>query len=246
MTRLALALLALGLLAAGESARFQLRYRPDPGSTWLTEGRLSVKSWTRLPEGESTASEDQELAWVDTVTARDVAGTVTLTRVVRKWSPVGQTQSLLPSDPTSLLVSKLGEQRPVRGASLLDQPAFLPTRNVEVGESWPVEQTVTGEVPVGSQVMKVETRTQGKATFTRLGPGLAVLDLALTIDQKGQSPSVGTVSASQVRWTIHVDVPTGVPVWQKMESKTEQTITLPNATVPSRSETLLELTTKPG
>lgn len=63
-------------------------------------------------------------------------------------------------------------------------------------------------------------------------------------DQTGQSARLSTVAKSDVKWTVHVDLPTGVALWQEMESKTEQTVTLPDAAIPSRTGTVLERTTR--
>jgi hypothetical protein len=243
-----LAILALPLLAATEAAKVQIRYHPEPKTTWLTEGHLSVKSWLKLPTGEVNSAEEQDLLWEDLVDERDLAGTLALVRQVRKWNRTGDSVNLAPPGHWHLTISKLYEQKMVAEGGppgMVDQPALFPLRNVAVGESWPVEQTTTGTVAIDSKKLPIQTRLLGTGKLVSLDEKLAVLEFSLQLTSQGQGPGAATSSQSKVEWTMHVDRATGVPIWQKTVSSTEQTVTLGGSIIiPSRSDTVLELKTR--
>ncbi len=246
---LLLALLALPLLGATEATRIQLRYHPEPKTTWITEGHLSVKNWVKLPGGEENSAEEQDLVWEDQITERDLAGTLALVREVRKWNRTGDTENLAPPGHWHLTISKLCEQKMQAEEGppgMLDQPPLFPVRNVAVGESWPVEQTTTGTIAIDSHPLPIQTKIQGTGKLVSLEEKLAVLEFTLQIASSGQGERVSTSSQSKVQWTMHVDRATGVPIWQKTTSSNEQTVTLGSVVIPSRSDTVLELKTRPA
>lgn len=233
MSKKLLFLLVL-LLAAGEAPRTQLRYHPASGSTWLTEGRLQARSVM----GTDAATEVTELAWQDVVGPADASGTVALVRTVTRWQS-GPSNPL--PEPMRYQMSKLAEQS---HGGLLDQPALYPLRTVAVGESWPIEQSVSSPVPIGGRVLRLTTVTRGTGTLASLDPQKATLQLALTVESSGQEGPVATKAVSQVQWTLKVERAEGVPVAQKMVTTTDQTVTLGDVVVPCHSETTLELTTR--
>lgn len=235
-------LLILGLLlAAGEAPRIQLRYQPAPKSTWLTEGRLTVKTWMRLPSGEeSSTQEEDEIAWTDVVTGRDLVGSLAQTRTVTRWVRRGTQEDLTPRDSLNYTVTKLAEQN---HQGLLDQPALYPVRSVAVGEVWPIESTRRGVVSLNGHPLNLTTRVEGTGRLVRVDPQRAWIEVALTMESTGQGPGLSSRALSQVRWTLEVERAEGVPVAQKTETTTEQTVTIGSVAIPSRSETVLELTT---
>lgn len=248
ITMLFLAILALPLLGATEAAKIQLRYHPEPKTTWITEGHLSVKGWVKLPTGEVNSAEEQDLIWEDLVDARDLAGTLALVRQVRKWSRTGDSVNLAPAGHWHLTISKLYEQKMVAEEGppgMVDQPPLYPLRNVAVGESWPVEQTNKGTVAIDATRLPIETRLLGTGKLVSLDDKLAVLEFSLQVASQGQGAGTATSSQSKMQWTMHVDRATGVPIWQKTVTSTEQTVTLGGSVViPSASETVLELKTR--
>ncbi len=246
--------LALGLLvqAAWAEERIPLRYNPAPGTTWATQGHIAVTNAVTLPDGqESKESQDCQLSWVDRVTDRDVLGTVVQEREIRT---LGSEGDLVPSQRIGLRFSKLFQQE--NGGSTgpvpFDQPALFPTRSVAVGETWPVEQTSKGVLPLGGMTLPVQSAVRGTGTLSALEGPLAVLDFALEVEvvgPVGASPAgVETRSTSKVQWTMKVDRASGVPVWQRTVSRTEQAVTLRTpgaqpAVVPGRMESVMEVTT---
>ncbi len=245
---LCVALLTLPLLAATEASKIQLRYRPEPKTTWITEGHLSVKTQVKLPGGEANSAEEQDLVWEDQITDRDLTGTCSVVRQVRKWNRTGDAESLAPAGHFHLSISKLCEQRAGEDAGppgLMDQPALFPLRNVAVGETWPVEQVSTGTVGLDSKKLPIQTKMLGTGKLVSLDDKMAVLEFSLQVSSQGQNERASTSSQSKMQWTMHVDRATGVPIWQKTVTSTEQTVTLGGSIIiPSTSETVLELKTR--
>lgn len=242
------ALLTLPLLAATETSKIQLRYHPEPKTTWITEGHLSVKSQVKLPSGEVNSAEDQDLVWEDQITDRDLTGTCSVIRQVRKWNRTGDTENLAPAGHFHLSVSKLCEQKAGEDGGppgLMDQPALFPVRSVAVGETWPVEQVSKGTIGLDSKPIPIETKMLGTGKLVSLDDKTAVLELSLQVASQGQNERAATNAQSTMQWTMHVDRATGVPIWQKTVTSTEQTVTLGGSIIiPSRSETVLELKTR--
>lgn len=236
-------LLILSAAAVLGQGRVQLRYQPEPQTTWLTEGRLTVKNQLGA---EAPVEEHYQLAWEDQVLSRDAFGTVTQERRVRTWEGSAE-GNLAPAESFQLSVSKFGEQKLSAAApTALDQPALFPTRNVAVGETWPVEQTVKTVVPVGASAIPVETHTYGTGKLVHKDGTLAVVEFALQVDSAGSTDWAQTTSKSTVRWTMNLDLASGVALSQKTESGTEQTVTIlspEKAVYPSRTGTVLELST---
>ncbi len=245
---LGLALLTIPSLAATK-ARIQLRYQPQPKTAWTTEGQLSVKSEVKLASGEVSAADEQILlVWEDLVEGRDQTGTCGVVRQLRKWA--SNEEDLTPSGQIQLSVSKLCEQKPTASpfaAGLMDQPALYPVRYVGVGESWPVEQTSAGKIALNAETLTIETRFKGTGKLVSFDDKMAVLEFSLQFLSEGQNERIASSSRGTMHWTMHVDLATGVPGWQKSATVSEQTVTLGGSVViPTRSEMVLELKTRPG
>lgn len=241
------ALLTLPVLAAAEASKIQLRYHPEPRTTWITEGHLSIKSQVKFPNGEANSAEEQDLVWEDQIAERDLTGTCSVVRQVRKWSRAGDAENLAPAGHFHLSVSKLCEQKAGEDGGppgLMDQPPLFPLRNVGVGETWPVEQVSKGTVGLDSKPVPIETKMLGTGKLISLDDQKAVLEFSLQVTSQGQNERAATTAQSTVQWTMHVDRATGVPIWQKTVTSTEQTVTLGGSVIiPSRSDTVLELKT---
>lgn len=241
MKKLLVALVAALFLAASEAPRIPLRYQPEPGSTWLTEGRLRVKAVLTLPNGQENASqEEQELTWTEVVDSRDAAGTCAITRTLTRWAVVGEAESLLPREPIHFRMTRLGEQL---REGLLGQPALYPARNLVAGETWPIESTHTGSLSIQGRPLPVTTHTVGTGRLVEVGPERATLELLLTVEASGQSSELASQAVTRVRWLLEIDRATGVPLSQTVETSTDQTVTLQDVSLPSHSETTLKLTT---
>ena len=115
-------LLCSAVFAAG---KIQLRYKPEPQSSWSTSGSLTVKNTVTFPDGAQTSSTEQyDLAWQDKVLSRDLTGAVTQQRELQRWSSPGQ-ENVLPGSPIGFQISKFAEQQVASSAGLAS--SFIPT-----------------------------------------------------------------------------------------------------------------------
>ncbi|MCA9795560.1 MAG: hypothetical protein KC910_27320 [Candidatus Eremiobacteraeota bacterium] len=246
-------LLCSAVFAAG---KIQLRYKPEPQSSWSTSGSLTVKNTVTFPDGAQTSSTEQyDLAWQDKVLSRDLTGAVTQQRELQRWSSPGQ-ENVLPGSPIGFQISKFAEQQVASSAGLassFNQPALYPLTSVAVGESWPVEGTNHAVVAVGNQSLPVYTRIWGTGTLVAVEGGQANLELKLESqalgprDSNGQPQPVSwatTESKGKIHWTMQVDLATGVAVKQTTHTTIDQTVTLGPDKVLSHTESTLELSTR--
>lgn len=253
-TRMILCLLLCSAVLAAN--KVQLRYKPEPQSDWATSGTLTVQNTVTFPDGAQTSSTEQyDLAWQDKVLSRDLTGAVVQQRELQRWSS-GSQGNILPQAPIQFQISKLAEQQ-VTGSTELaasfNQPALYPLTSVAVGESWPVEGSNHAVVAVGNQSLPVQTRLWGTGTLVSVEGGLANLELNLESHAVGPRDAHGqpqaatwatTESKAKVRWTMQVDLTTGVAVKQTTHTTIDQTVMLGPDKVLSHTESTLELSTR--
>ncbi|MGE0489800.1 MAG: hypothetical protein AB7S38_11385 [Vulcanimicrobiota bacterium] len=256
--------LLLGLLLCSASLAaggVQLRYKPEPQSSWRTSGSLAVKNSVQFPDGtQSNSNEEYDLEWQDDILTRDLTGLVTQRRQVHRWTTRAQQNNIVPSGPIEFQISKLAQQQ-VSGsdkgsvASSFNQPALFPLTPVAVGQTWPVEDTTHSVLVVGSEPLPIWTRVWGTGTLVAVADGQAQLEFALQSEALGPRDAAGqpqaaswasTEARATIRWTMQVDLATGVATRQQTDTKLEQTVMLGPDKVVSQTESTLQLSTTPG
>lgn len=240
MTRLFLVTFLL-LLAASEAPRVQLRYQPAPQSRWQTEGTLTVRSWIGWPDGEKATTEELDVSWSDLVTESG-AGKIVLTRSISRWDSRGSLQAPASSAPYLVTVTDL---LGLRERDLLDQPELYPIEDVSPGESWSIRQPATLELlPLGDRNLVLSNSTRGTGRISRLDDDLAIIEVDATTESVGEANDLASRSLTRTHWWLEVDRSEGVPLQQKIEVQTTQTLTLGQVRVPSRLDTVWHLTTR--
>lgn len=232
---------ALLLLAASDAPRMHLRYHPAPQSRWQTEGTLTVSSWIGWPDGEERATQETDLRWSDVVT-QSGPSKILLARTVSRWARRDSGQDL--ASPTPFVVSVTGLLG-LADRDLVEQPEPYPVDDVSPGETWSIRHPVTMEaLPLGDKVLVITNQTGGAGRVTRLEAERAVIEVDTTTESRGSGPEVISRSLTRSSWWLEIERAEGVPLVQKIESVTLQTLTVGGVTVPSRLETSIYLRTR--